>query len=83
MRKIIKLGCLLFAVLLPTCGYAQEKGIEIIEKEDGFHLLIDSRHLTSTVISHNAKALDLIAEYAPDLDVVGINSNRWSLRTSS
>ena len=35
---------------------------------------IDSRHLTSTVISHNAKALDLIAEYAPDLDVVGINS---------
>ena len=35
---------------------------------------IDSRHLVSTVISHNAKALDLIAEYAPDLDVVGINS---------
>ena len=35
---------------------------------------IDSRHLVSTVISHNAKALDLLAEYAPDLDVVGINS---------
>jgi hypothetical protein len=35
---------------------------------------IDSRHLVSTVISHNAKALNLIAEYAPDLDVVGINS---------
>lgn len=35
---------------------------------------IDSRHLTSTVISHNAEALNLIAEYAPDLDVVGINS---------
>ena len=35
---------------------------------------IDSRHLVSTVISHNAKALNLIAEYAPDLDVIGINS---------
>jgi tetratricopeptide (TPR) repeat protein len=35
---------------------------------------IDSRHLVSTVISHNAKALNLIAENAPDLDVVGINS---------
>lgn len=35
---------------------------------------IDKRHLTSTVISHNARALNLIAEYAPDLDVVGINS---------
>ncbi|MDR2147484.1 MAG: hypothetical protein LBE91_13600, partial [Tannerella sp.] len=35
---------------------------------------IDSRHLVSTVISHNAKALDLIGEYAPDLDVMGINS---------
>ena len=35
---------------------------------------IDRRHLVSTVISHNAKALNLIAEYAPDLDVVGINS---------
>jgi len=35
---------------------------------------IDSRHLVSTVISHNARALDMIAEYAPDLDVVGINS---------
>jgi len=27
---------------------------------------IDRRHLVSTVISHNAKALDLIAEYAQD-----------------
>ena len=35
---------------------------------------IDSRHLVSTVISHNPRALDLIGEYAPDLDVVGINS---------
>ena len=35
---------------------------------------IDSRHLVSTVISHNAKALDLIAEYAPAIEVVGINS---------
>jgi len=35
---------------------------------------IDSRHLVSTVIAHNAKALDLIAEYAPALEVVGINS---------
>ena len=35
---------------------------------------IDTRHLVSTVISHNARALELIAVYAPDLDVVGINS---------
>jgi hypothetical protein len=35
---------------------------------------IDSRHLVSTVISHNPRALDLIGEYAADLDVVGINS---------
>ena len=35
---------------------------------------IDNRHLVSTVISHNARALDMIAEYAPDLDVMGINS---------
>ena len=35
---------------------------------------IDSRHLVSTVISHNARALDMIGEYAPNLDVVGINS---------
>ena len=35
---------------------------------------VDSRHLVSTVISHNAKALNLIAEFAPDLDVVGVNS---------
>ena len=35
---------------------------------------IDSRHLTSTVISHDAKALDSIAKYAPSLDVIGINS---------
>ena len=35
---------------------------------------IDKRHLVSSVIAHSAKALDLIAEYAPDLDLVGINS---------
>ena len=35
---------------------------------------IDSRHLISTVTSHNAKALDLIAKYAPSLDIIGINS---------
>ena len=35
---------------------------------------IDSRHLVSTVIAHNAKALDVIAEHAPALDVIGINS---------
>ena len=35
---------------------------------------IDKRHLVASVISHNAKALDNIGEYAPDLDVVGINS---------
>jgi hypothetical protein len=38
---------------------------------------IDNRHLISSVISHNAKALDNIGEYAPDLDVVGINSYGW------
>ncbi len=35
---------------------------------------IDTRHLTSIVISHNKRALDQIAQYAPSLDVVGINS---------
>ena len=35
---------------------------------------IDQRHLVSTIISHDKKALDFIGEYAPDLDVVGINS---------
>lgn len=35
---------------------------------------VDTRHLTSTVISHDAKALDSIAVYAPSLDLVGINS---------
>jgi hypothetical protein len=35
---------------------------------------IDPNHLTSTVIAHNPSALYLIARYAPDLDVVGINS---------
>lgn len=35
---------------------------------------VDSRHLTSTVISHNAKALNSIAKYCPSLDMVGINS---------
>jgi hypothetical protein len=35
---------------------------------------IDSRHLVSTVISHNPRALNLIGEYCTALDVVGINS---------
>ena len=35
---------------------------------------IDTRHLVSTIISHDRKALDLIAEHAPSLDLVGINS---------
>ena len=35
---------------------------------------IDKRHLVSTIIAHNAKALSYVGEYAPDLDVVGINS---------
>lgn len=34
---------------------------------------IDKRHLVSTVISYNPKALDSIAMYAPTLDYVGIN----------
>lgn len=34
---------------------------------------IDKRHLVSTVISYSPKALELIAEYAPSLDYVGIN----------
>ncbi len=35
---------------------------------------IDKRHLTATVIAHNAAALDSIAKYAPSLDLIGINS---------
>lgn len=35
---------------------------------------IDSRHLVSTVISHDSVALDMISRYATDLDFVGINS---------
>ena len=35
---------------------------------------IDKRHLVSSVISHNEKALELIAEYTPAIDLVGINS---------
>lgn len=35
---------------------------------------IDKKHLVSTVISHDQSALDSIAQYAPTLDFVGINS---------
>lgn len=35
---------------------------------------IDSRHLVATVVTHNQRALDSIAKYAPSLDLVGINS---------
>lgn len=35
---------------------------------------IDKKHLVSTVISHDSSALDSIAQYAPTLDFVGINS---------
>lgn len=35
---------------------------------------IDKRHLTSTVISHHPEALDMIEQYAPSLDFVGVNS---------
>ncbi|MCE5227378.1 MAG: hypothetical protein LLG05_16165 [Porphyromonadaceae bacterium] len=35
---------------------------------------IDSRHLVATVITHNPRALDSIAKYAPSLDLIGINS---------
>lgn len=35
---------------------------------------IDKRHLTATVIAHNASAIDSIAKYAPSLDLIGINS---------
>ena len=35
---------------------------------------IDKRHLVATVVSHGKKALDLIGEHAPALDVIGINS---------
>lgn len=35
---------------------------------------IDTRHLVATVISHNPVALDMIAQYAPHLDFVGVNS---------
>lgn len=35
---------------------------------------IDKRHLVSTVITHNPRALDSIARYTTHLDLVGINS---------
>ncbi len=35
---------------------------------------IDHRHLVATVITHNPKALDSIAQYTSHLDFVGINS---------
>ena len=35
---------------------------------------IDKRHLVSTIISHNKRALDLIAEHTPAIDLIGINS---------
>lgn len=35
---------------------------------------IDKKHLVSTVITHNPKALDNIAKYAPSVDYVGVNS---------
>lgn len=35
---------------------------------------IDKKHLVSTVITHNPKALDMIAKYVPSIDYVGINS---------
>ncbi len=35
---------------------------------------IDKRHLVSTVITHNPRALDSIAVYTSHLDLVGINS---------
>lgn len=34
---------------------------------------IDPNHLYATVISYNREALDMVAEYAPSLDLVGIN----------
>lgn len=35
---------------------------------------IDKRHLVSTIITHNQSALDSIAKYTKNLDLVGINS---------
>jgi hypothetical protein len=35
---------------------------------------IDKRHLVSTVITHNQRALDSIAKYTSHLDLIGINS---------
>ena len=35
---------------------------------------IDKRHLVSSIISHNKKAVDMVAEYSPALDMLGINS---------
>lgn len=35
---------------------------------------IDKRHLVATVITHNPRALDSIARYTPNIDMVGINS---------
>lgn len=35
---------------------------------------IDKNHLVSTVITHNPKALDMVAKYVPSIDYVGVNS---------
>jgi len=35
---------------------------------------VDKRHLVSTIITHNQRALDSIATYTKNLDLVGINS---------
>ena len=34
---------------------------------------IDTRHLTSTVVTCSQKSLNMVAKYAPSLDIVGIN----------
>lgn len=47
---------------------------KFVDELAGIIKSIDKRHLVATVITHNQKALDSIAAYTKNLDLVGINS---------
>ena len=47
---------------------------QFVDELAGIIKSIDKRHLVATVITHNPKALDSIATYTKNLDLVGINS---------
>jgi hypothetical protein len=40
-KNILQFICFILVAFLSTSGYAQEKGIQIVEKGDGFVLMID------------------------------------------